>query len=189
MGYAAIFVIPYQSGFNFSMLATVQHSHTLSMTVLMTPDMTNFSGKVHGGAFLRLLDQVAYSCASRYAGHYVVTVSVDRVTFLEPIHVGELVTFHAAVNYTGQSSMEIGIRAVAENIRKRTSRHVTSCFFTMVALNEEGEAVRVTPFVPNSVEEKRRFAAAQIRRQLRQEMDSRAAALMASFVSEDSDHY
>ncbi len=71
------------------------------MTVLMTPEMANFSGKVHGGAVLRLLDQVAYACASRYAGNYVVTLSVDQVMFRQPIAVGELVTFLASVNYTG----------------------------------------------------------------------------------------
>lgn len=69
---------------------------TLTMTLLMTPDKANFSGKVHGGAMLKMLDEVAYACASRYAGCYVVTVSVDQVTFKEPVHVGELVTFKAA---------------------------------------------------------------------------------------------
>ena len=81
-------------------------SHQLSMTVLMTPDTANFSGNVHGGTILKLLDQAAYACASRYAGRYVVTMSVDQVTFRQPIHVGELVTFLAAVNFTGRSSME-----------------------------------------------------------------------------------
>ena len=66
-------------------------AHQLTMTVLMTPDMANFSGNVHGGTVLKLLDQVAYACASRYAGRYVVTLSVDQVTFRQPIHVGELV--------------------------------------------------------------------------------------------------
>ncbi|MEN9455422.1 MAG: hypothetical protein RL210_941, partial [Pseudomonadota bacterium] len=78
--------------------------HQLEMTVLMTPDMANFAGNVHGGTILKLLDQVAYACASRYAGRYVVTLSVDQVTFRQPIHVGELVTFLAAVNYTGNTS-------------------------------------------------------------------------------------
>ena len=75
-----------------------EQNKTLSMTLLMTPNMANFSGYVHGGAQLRLLDQVAYACASRYAGAYVVTVSVDQVVFRQPIHVGELVTFLASVN-------------------------------------------------------------------------------------------
>jgi acyl-CoA hydrolase len=89
-------------------------AHQLTMTVLMTPDMANFSGNVHGGTILKLLDQVAYACASRYAGRYVVTLNVDQVMFRQPIHVGELVTFLASVNHTGTSSMEIGIKVIAE---------------------------------------------------------------------------
>src|SRR6186713_1679750 len=111
-------------------------SHQLTMTVLMTPDMANFAGNVHGGTVLKLLDQVAYACASRYAAHYVVTLSVDQVIFRQPIHVGELVTFLAAVNYVGKSSMEVGIKVVAENIRTQVARHVNSCFFTMVAVDD-----------------------------------------------------
>ena len=105
-------------------------SHQLSMTVLMTPDMANFSGKVHGGAILRLLDQVAYACASRYAGHYVVTLSVDQVTFRQPIAVGELVTFLASVNYTGSTSMEDGPPRRGVSVRmpvsSRASRRATA---------------------------------------------------------------
>jgi acyl-CoA hydrolase len=97
-------------------------SHQLAMTLLMTPDMANFMGNVHGGTILRLLDQVAYACASRYAGSYVVTLSVDQVTFRGSIHVGELVTFLASVNYTGNTSLEIGIKVIAENIRTHVAR-------------------------------------------------------------------
>ncbi len=114
--------------------------HQLSMTVLMTPDMANFSGNVHGGAILKKLDEVAYACASRYAGRYCVTLSVDQVMFLQPIHVGELVTFLASVNYTGHSSMEIGIKVVAEQIQDKVVRHVNSCFFTMVAVDADQQA-------------------------------------------------
>src|SRR5215467_12193634 len=110
-------------------------AHQLTMTILMTPDTANFAGNVHGGTILKLLDQVAYSCASRYAGRYVVTLSVDQVMFRQAIHVGELVTFLASVNYTGRTSMEIGIKVVAEDIRAQTVRHANSCFFTMVAVD------------------------------------------------------
>src|SRR3546814_18079542 len=96
------------------------------MTILMTPDMANFAGNVHGGTILKYLDQVAYACASRYAGHYVVTLSVDQVTFRQPIHVGELVTFLAAVNYTGRTSMEIGIKVITEDIRRQVVRHANT---------------------------------------------------------------
>lgn len=141
--------------------------HQLSMTVLMTPDTANFSGNVHGGTILKWLDQVAYACASRYAGRYVVTLSVDQVMFKEPVFVGELLNFLACVNYTGRSSMEVGIRAEAENICTRKSRHVVSCFFTMVAMDEERCPVPVPPLVPQSDEERRRFQCALARRQLR----------------------
>jgi len=150
--------------------------HELTMTVLMTPDMANFSGNVHGGTILKLLDQVAYACASRYAGRYVVTLSVDQVVFREPIHVGELVTFLASVNYTGTTSMEIGIKVLAENIQTRTMRHANSCFFTMVAMDEARRPVPVTPLellTPNQI---RRDSAARIRRELRHEFASRLKA-------------
>ena len=109
----------------------------LTMSILMTPDMANISGNVHGGAILKLLDQVAYACASRYSGSYVVTLSVDKVNFKEPIYVGELVTFLASVNHVGRTSMEIGIRVEAQNIQKRTIRHTNTCYFTMVAVDEQ----------------------------------------------------
>lgn len=115
----------------------------LSMTVLMTPDMANFSGNVHGGTLLKYLDEVAYACASRYAGRYVVTLSVDQVIFREPVHVGELVTFLASVNYTGNTSMEVGIKVVTENIRERSVRHSNSCFFTMVAVDDNRKPASV----------------------------------------------
>lgn len=145
-------------------------AHQLSMTVLMTPDMANFSGNVHGGHILKLLDQVAYACASRYASQYVVTLSVDQVMFLQPIHVGDLVTFLASVNHTGTSSMEVGIKVVAEDIRNKIVRHVNSCFFTMVAVGADGRPVPVPPLLPATPDEKRRFESAMLRKKLRQEL-------------------
>ncbi len=142
--------------------------HQLAMAVLMTPDVANFSGNVHGGHVLKLLDEVAYACASRYAGAYVVTLSVDQVLFKQPIHVGELVTFLASVNYTGRTSLEVGIRVVAENIRTRTSRHTNSSYFTMVALDDAKRPVEVPPFVPGDEVARRRHAAAERRRAQRQ---------------------
>lgn len=148
--------------------------HQLTMTVLMTPDTANFSGNVHGGTILKLLDQVAYACASRYANSYVVTLSVDQVTFRQPIHVGELVTFLASVNYTGTSSMEIGIKVIAEDIRNRVVRHVNSCFFTMVAVDDKSQPTAVPPLVPQSDEEKRRYNEGKLRRELRKKADKAA---------------
>ena len=154
-------------------------SHELTMTVLMTPDMANFSGNVHGGTILKFLDQVAYACASRYAGRYVVTLSVDQVMFLQAIHVGELVTFLASVNYVGTSSMEIGIKVIAENIQTQELRHANSCFFTMVAVDDERKPVAVPALQIATADQQRRHAAAQVRKQLRQEFGRRAQLLRA----------
>ena len=151
--------------------------HQLTMTVLMTPDMSNFSGNVHGGTILKFLDQVAYACASRYAGRYVVTLSVDQVMFRQPIHVGELVTFLAAVNHTGTSSMEVGIKVVAENIQTQEVRHANSCFFTMVAVDDQRKPVAVNPITPGTDVEKRRYAAAEVRKTLRQEFSKQFGKL------------
>ena len=144
--------------------------HQLTMTELMTPQTANFSGNVHGGAILKFLDEVAYACASRYAQSYVVTLSVDQVTFKQPIHVGELVHFLASVNFTGKTSMEIGIKVVAENIRTQAVRHVNSCFFTMVAVSDEGKSIPVPPFLPSTPDERRRHAGALARRAAREQL-------------------
>lgn len=158
-------------------------AHQLTMTVLMTPDTANFSGNVHGGTILKLLDQVAFACASRYSGRYVVTLSVDQVMFRQPIHVGELVTFSASVNHTGTSSMEIGIKVAAEDIRRQVVRHVNSCFFTMIALDDALRPVAVPALRPFTADERRRHSAAIARKELRREMERRLAE--ARLVAED----
>jgi acyl-CoA hydrolase len=152
-----------------------QELHRLSMTVLMTPDMSNFRGNVHGGILLKLLDQVAYTCATRYAGAYAVTLSVDRVVFREPVHVGELVTFASSVNFTGRTSMEVGIRVTTEDLVRRVHRHTNSCYFTMVAVDGDGRPVPVPPFRPADDIERRRYAAAARRRGLRKQLDGPVA--------------
>jgi acyl-CoA hydrolase len=154
-------------------LPMILPAHQLSMTVLMTPDTANFSGNVHGGTILKLLDQVAYACASRYAKRYVVTLSVDQVVFRQPVHVGELVTFLSLVNHTGTSSMEIGIKVIAEDIRSQVVRHVNSCFFTMVAVGDNKKPAPVPPWQPVTPDELRRHGAAKMRKQMRYEMAQR----------------
>ena len=143
-------------------------SHQLTMTVLMTPSMANFSGKVHGGTLLKLLDEVAYACASRFAGSYVVTLSVDRVTFRQPVHVGELVTFLAQVNFAGRTSMEVGIKVITENILEQTVRHTNSCFFTMVAVDAHGQPCKVPQLPLLTEKDQLRAVTAQERRKARQ---------------------
>ncbi len=141
----------------------------VTMMVLMTPDMANFSGNVHGGTILKFLDQVAYACASRYSASYVVTLSVDQVTFKEPIHVGELVTFLARVNHVGKTPMEIGIRVEAENIQNRIVRHTNSCYFTMVAVDENRVPTPVPELVLSDDVAIKRYHDAEKRKQLRLE--------------------
>ena len=145
------------------------NARELHMSVLMTPDMANFSGNVHGGDILKLLDQVAYSCASRYAGCYVVTLSVDQVLFKEPIRVGELVTFLASVNYIGRTSMEVGIKVVAEDIQNRSVRHTNSCYFTMVAMRD-GKPQAVPQLTIENETQRQRFEEAILRKSMREEL-------------------
>ncbi len=149
-------------------MGTTDHGpRRLELTTLMTPDMQNFSGKVHGGSLLKLLDEVAYSCASRYARSYVVTLLVDDAIFRGPVHVGELVTCLACVNHVGRTSMEIGMRVVSEDPRSGVQRHVMSCFFVMISMNEAGEPQAVSRFEFEDAEDERRWAAAEERREVR----------------------
>lgn len=141
-------------------------NHELHMSTLITPTMANFSGNLHGGELLKMLDQVAYACASRYSGNMCVTLSVDNVLFKEPIHVGELVNYYASVNLVGRTSMEIGIRVEAENIQTRSVRHTNSCYFTMVAM-KDGKPVAVPPLKLETEEQIRRHAAAEQRKKIR----------------------
>ncbi len=140
---------------------------TTEMTVLVTPDMSNFGGNMHGGELLKLLDKVAYTCAMRYCGKYVVTLSVDKVLFKGPIAIGELVFLKAAVNYTGRTSMEVGIRVTAENLEEGTVRHTNSCYFTMVAVDKNGRPSSIEPLEPRTDEEKRRLQEAERRKEHR----------------------
>ncbi len=143
---------------------------SLTMSVLMTPDMANFSGVVHGGALLKLLDQVAYACAVKYCKHYVVTVALDQVFFKQKIKVGELVTFYANINYVGRTSMEVGIKVVAEDLRSNEQRHTNSCYFTMVAIDEEGKSISVPELILCSEVEQKLYEAAKARKQIRKEI-------------------
>lgn len=135
---------------------TVASSY-ISISELMLPSHTNFSGKIHGGYILSLLDQIAFACASKFSGNYCVTASVDTVNFLNPIEVGELVTMKASVNYVGKSSMIIGIRVEAENIQTGVIKHCNSSYFTMVAKDKEGNSVPVPGLIISNLKEVRRF--------------------------------
>ena len=142
---------------------------SLHMTILMTPDMANFSGNVHGGSILKLLDQVAYACAARYCKSYVVTISLDQVTFKAPIKVGELVTFRAHVNYVGTSSLEVGVKVFAEDLQNKKIRHTNSCYVTMVAVGDDRKPIAAPPLELEDEFEKKLYEAAVMRKKLREE--------------------
>jgi acyl-CoA hydrolase len=129
----------------------------ITISELMLPSHTNFSGKIHGGYILSLLDQIAFACASKFSGFYCVTASVDTVDFLNPIEVGELVTMKACVNYVGRSSMIIGIRIESENIQTGNIKHCNSSFFTMVAKDDYGNNTQVPGLILSNYVDIRRF--------------------------------
>lgn len=158
---------------------------SLSVSEVMTPETANFAGNVHGGHIMKICDEVAYACAARYSSHYVVTLSVDQVLFKQPIHVGELVTFHATINHVGRTSMEVGIKVVAENLITREQRHTNSCYFTMVAVDENLKPTKVPTLELRTATEKRRFEEAIIRKEIsaqyKQEHQRRKQALKDKF--------
>ncbi|MFM2230988.1 MAG: hypothetical protein RL607_2246 [Bacteroidota bacterium] len=123
----------------------------------MLPSHSNFSGKIHGGYILSLMDQIAFACASKFSGNYCVTASVDTVDFLNPIEVGELVIMKASVNYVGRSSMIVGIRVESENIQTGKSKHCNSSYFTMVAKDENGQNTEVPGLTLSNWDDIRRF--------------------------------
>lgn len=124
---------------------------------LMQPSNSNFNGKIHGGYILNLMDQIAFACASKHSKTYCVTASVDTVDFLNPIEIGELVTMKASVNYVGNTSMVVGIRVEAENIRTGLVKHCNSSYFTMVAKDDVGKSIPVPGLVLSTLEEVKRF--------------------------------
>ena len=138
---------------------------SITMSEVMTPEKVNFSGNIHGGYILKLIDQAAYACASRYCGHYVVTLSFNQAIFKNPVYVGELVTFYATVNYVGKTSMEIGIKVVSENLITRESRHTNSCYVTMVAVDEKMKPVAIQPLPLNNEIQRRRFEEGKLRKE------------------------
>lgn len=135
---------------------TVSASKT-TITELMIPSYANFGGKIHGGILLSLMDKAAFACASKHAGSYCVTVSVDTVDFMQPIEVGELVSLHASVHHVGKSSMLIGINVVSENVTESTVRNTNTSFFTMVAKDKIDKPKEVPGLILETEDEVKRF--------------------------------
>lgn len=137
---------------------------SIEMAEIMTPEMTNFSGNIHGGHLMRFFDKVAYACAVQYASLPMVTLSVDHLFFKEPIHVGDLLICKASVNFVGSTSMEVGIRAEAQNLFTRKTRHANTCYFTMVAMDESGKPTAIPTLNIENDLERHRFDEAKKRR-------------------------
>lgn len=136
----------------------------VSITELMQPSHSNFGGKVHGGYILNLMDQIAFACSSKHSQSYCVTASVNRVDFLNAVEVGDLLTLKASINYTGRTSMVVGVRVEAENIITGKKRHCNSSYFTMVAKDEKGKNLKVPGLVIKDKEGMRRFARSKERK-------------------------
>jgi acyl-CoA hydrolase len=133
----------------------------------MGPTDANSAGFVHGGVVMKLCDEVAGLSAVRHSHRRVVTAAADRMTFLLPIHIGELVTLNASVNAAWHSSMEVGVRVEAENPRTGDVRHTNTAYLTMVAVDEEGRPASVPTLRTTTPDERRREAEAQLRRENR----------------------
>ncbi|WP_245328397.1 acyl-CoA thioesterase [Hymenobacter aquaticus] len=153
----------------------------VTLTELMIPAYANFGGKIHGGILLSLMDKVAYAAASKHAGNYCVTVSVDGVNFLQPVEVGELVSLLASVNYVGRTSLLVGIKVIAEDVRTGLVKHTNTCYFTMVAKDDAGKPTVVPGLTLETPEDSRRFLEAIKRREFRErhkaEFDNAVSAL------------
>ena len=137
----------------------------VSITELMLPSHSNFGGKVHGGYILNLMDQIAFACASKHSQCYCVTASVNKVDFICPIEVGELVTLKGSINYTGRTSMVVGVRVEAENVTTGEKKHCNSSYFTMVAKDKDGKSTAVPGLLVTDEHGIRRFARSKQRKE------------------------
>lgn len=138
---------------------------------LMMPHQVNNLGHVFGGELLSMVDRAAAVAAMRHAGRAAVTVSIDRVEFVEPIFAGELVTCTARVNFVGRTSMEIGVRVEAENLLSGEKRHTNTCLLTFVAIDENHRPTAVPRLDLSDPEDERRAREGKRRREVREQLD------------------
>jgi uncharacterized protein (TIGR00369 family) len=141
----------------------------ITLNQLMLPQHTNPLGSVHGGEIMRLVDETGGLCAIRHAQRPVVTLAIDSMTFHSPVQVGNLVSFHASLNWVGRSSMEVGVRVVAENVITGEQTHTNTAYLVYVALGEDGRPTEVPRLILETDEERRRWAEAEVRQQRRLE--------------------
>src|SRR6476646_2668007 len=157
------------------------HDSQHETSELMMPEHANNMGHVFGGVILSMMDKCAAIAAFRHSRSGVVTASIDRVAFREPIHLGDLVVMKASVNYAGRTSMEVGVRVEAEDLLTGRRRHTNSCYLTFVAVDRNGRPIEVPGLTPETEDEVRRNLAAQERRRRRlEEREAEAKARVGS---------
>lgn len=151
----------------------------ISLARIMTVVESNLLGTVHGGVIMKMVDDTAGAVAQRHAGGPAVTAAMDGMTFLEPVQVGDLVQAHAQVNWAGRTSMEVGVRVLAEpwNQAGQVAKRVATAYLVFVAVDADGQPRDIPPVLPETDEDRRRFREAQIRRQSRL---ARREAILAS---------
>jgi uncharacterized protein (TIGR00369 family) len=159
----------------------VSQSKTVLAT-LVEPSQTNPMGNIHGGVIMKLADQAGAAAAIRHAGRICVTASIDSLDFLNPVHVGDLVTLKSAVNYVHRTSMEVGVRIEAENMATGEVKHVVSAYFIFVALDDQCRPTPIPPVIPETEDEKLRYRQGELR--YRQRKENRAAQ-RALFEAQD----
>jgi uncharacterized protein (TIGR00369 family) len=147
----------------------------VEMAQVMFPVDANQAGNVHGGTIMKLIDTAAGIAAVRHCRSNVVTASMDRLDFHQPVFIGELVTLRASINYVGKTSMEVGVRVEAENLRTGEVRHTNSAYLTMVALDENRQPNPVPGVVRETEDEKRRFREGKTRAERRKLLRKRAS--------------
>lgn len=149
----------------------------LRMAQVMTPNDANFLGKVFGGSILALIDLTASAVSSKFAGRVCVTAAFERVDFLAPVEIGELLELDGYVSYVGRTSLEVTIDVHATHLRTNTTRHVNTARVTMVAV-EDGRPVAVPRLICETREEKLRFLEGRLRRELRTERSRQMTGLL-----------
>lgn len=155
------------------------------ITELMIPSYANFGGKIHGGILLSLMDKVAYACSTKHAENYCVTVSVENVDFLQAVEVGDLVSLMARVNFVGKTSLVVGIKVTAENVKQKIVKHTNTSYFTMVAKDDDDKPAVVPGIKLTSEGEIRRFSESILRQDLRAYHKQSMNEMRSSFTLKD----
>jgi len=154
---------------------------SILLAQVMNPQDANPAGNVHGGVIMKLIDTAAGSAAMKHSISNCVTASIDRLDFHNPVFIGDLVTLRAGLNFTGKSSMEVGVRVESQNLLTGEIRHTVSAYMTFVALDKNGKPIVIPPLILETPEEQRRNREAQARREarLREKTKEKACQLVA----------